>query len=528
MSDRAPATFRGAVLLLTSLLAVACTVSEPTPESVVSPSPRADSPSPAPSGLHERDGLVLEADIRATTTELIADVVVRNERAVPAHLVPDPCGRVAEVLLIQTAFQPDGHTWDGSLQAVKDLIVRDQVASQGPDRFYPPIPPPDADFASFCQQPEAPIALAPGEERTERWSLPLSLASALDEVGSEGSLVRVEVVEARSADELEFLNVLSWVDADGERAGRNLRVERPAAEIIRPLPSETSERPSRAELFDELVGASPELRAWIEAQPADGWREADLTPAMPDWGAEFLHHRLRLLTAEFERAATVLATPDGVVVSLDLPGLEDLTRQFARSPTSLPPGIGLIPEPDPYVLTENLHLPDLVLPSGGLVVGEYLLEADEGLNVETSVPPGRYPVHATLGRHADGDVRVAYATLVVSSQQTVLWEEAGSIAVDGGSTTFLSIEARDSLIAQFETDEASWERFWMERLFDSLIAHDYLATEMAVHGGVNLAHFSSGFGDGGYPVFIGYDAANHPTQIVVDFFLVHLDWPVGG
>jgi uncharacterized protein DUF4241 len=349
-------------------------------------------------------------------------------------------------------------------------------------------------------------------------------ASALDEVGSEGSVVRVEVVEARSADELEFLNGLSWVDADGDRTGRNLRVERPAAEIIRTLPSETSESPSQAELFDELIGGSAELREWIEAQPADGWREAELIPAFPELGGEFSHHRLRLVTTEFERAATILATPDGAVVSLDLPGPDDRLRQFARTPASLPAGIGLIPEPDAYVLTERLHLPDLVLPSGGLVVGEYLLEADDGLSVETSVAPGVHPVHATLARHAGGDVRVAFATLVASAEPTVRWEEAGWIAVDGGSTTFLSTEGRDALIALFEADAAAWERFWFEPVFDSLTAHDHLATEIAMDGGVNLVHFNSGFGDGGYPVFIGYDEANAPTQIVVDFFVVHLDW----
>lgn len=513
---------------MTALLGAACAVSEPSTEPTATPSPAAASVSPATSGLHERDGLVLEADIRAEATELVADVVVRNERAVPVHLVPDQCGRVAEVVLLRTVVQREGQTWDGSLQAAKDLILRDQISQQRPDRFHPPLPLPGSDLASLCPRPEAPIALAPGEERAERWHLPMSFATALDEVGSEGSAVRVEVVEARSADELEFLNVLSWVDADGDRVGRNVRVERPADEIIHTLPAETSERLSRAELFDELVSRSSVLREWIEAQPADGWREADLTPAMPEYGANFLHHRLRLLTTEFERAATVLVTPAWDIVSLDFPGAGDRTRQFARRPATLPPGIGLIPEADSYTPTEDILLPELVLPSGALVVGEYLLETDDGLSVQVSLLPGRYPVHATIARHASGDVLVAFATLAASSQPTARWEEAGSIAVDGGSATFLSAEARDALIAQFDTDEATWEGFWFERVFDSLIAHDYLATEIALDGDNNLVHMSSGIGDGGYPVFIGYDAAGEPTQVVVDFYIVHLDWPLDG
>jgi hypothetical protein len=42
---------------------------------------------------------------------------------------------------------------------------------------------------------------------------------------------------------------------------------------------------------------------------------------------------------------------------------------------------------------------------------------------------------------------------------------------------------------------------------------------------LNLVQFSSGNGDGGYPVFVGYDAFRRPTCLVVDFYLLHMDWP---
>ena len=42
---------------------------------------------------------------------------------------------------------------------------------------------------------------------------------------------------------------------------------------------------------------------------------------------------------------------------------------------------------------------------------------------------------------------------------------------------------------------------------------------------MNLVEFSSGNGDGVYPVFVGYDSAGEPTRVVVDFYLFHLDWP---
>jgi len=513
----------GGILLVVGVL-VGCTSAGPLESLTPMPSERPPVVAAPNELIAEREGLVLEADLQATTAELIAEVVVRNDRSVPVHLVPDPCGRIAEVMLVRTKLLPEGRRWSGAIQAVKEIVVRDQVARQDPDRFHPPRPSADAEPESFCPTPEAPIALAPGEERAERWTLPRILATALDEIGSDGTAVRVEIVEARSADELEFLNTLSWADADGERAGRNVRIEHPAAGLVRTLPRDPSEPTSRGELFDVLMAESAELRAWIEDQPADSWREVRLTPASPEYGVAYVS--FRLTTTGYERAATVRATPDGRPLELVLPGPADATRQFARRAATLPPGIALIPEPEAYDLTEDLLLPELFLPSGGIVVGEYLLDS-EGLAVETSVPAARYPVHATLASDGEADVRVAFASLVVSDAPTVRWEEIGTIAVDGGSTAFISVEGRDALIDLFERDQAAWDRFYSEDLWDSQVAHDYRATEWPVEDELNIAYFSSGFGDGGYPVFIGYDAQDRPTRIVADFYVVHLDWPNG-
>jgi uncharacterized protein DUF4241 len=64
-----------------------------------------------------------------------------------------------------------------------------------------------------------------------------------------------------------------------------------------------------------------------------------------------------------------------------------------------------------------------------------------------------------------------------------------------------------------------------EAIFDSMVAHDYLATEWELTPETNLVRVSSGVGDGGYPVYVGYDAAGEPPRVVVDFYLLHLSWP---
>jgi hypothetical protein len=215
------------------------------------------------------------------------------------------------------------------------------------------------------------------------------------------------------------------------------------------------------------------------------------------------------------------ARPDGSGVVVRLPGEESRTRDFARGPGTLPPGITLVPDPD-YALTDDLHLPEVLLPSGRVLVGEYLFDLEP---LDITVAPGAYPVHATLARYRDRDTdNVAFASLVLSDAPTVRWERADDIAVDGGSTTIVSVEGRDAMSRLFEDDENAWLA-QSDEIFDSLAAHDYLGTEFPITADTNLVHVSSGIGDGGYPVYVGFDAAGGPTRVVVDFYLLHLDWP---
>ena len=525
--DQFATHWRRAIQLFVALALSACAgefTTSTMPASESTATLLAETPIPAGILSGDRDGLVLQAEMHATANSVVIEVVVRNDRTELVHLASDQCGRVTEARLVRTQFEPEGDRWSGSVQAVKDLILDDKLSSQPADRFHPRVPGDPSERVPECNRPERPIPLGSGDAIVERWELPLDSATVLAEVGSAASVVRLEVVEARSPDELEFIDIYQDRFADEERRGRNLRIEAPAESVVRQAPPAEGERLSLGELFDRLI-VNEELRGWIEAQPADSWMLADLTPASPEFDdPELAHVHLRVVTTEFERAARVVAEPDGSEATVELPGPEARTRDFARRPGTIPPGVDLIHEPESFALTEDLVLPALLLPFGRVVIGEYLLTPEEWA-LDMTLPQGRYPVHATLARYREQDFdTVALATLLVSSEPTVRWEEAGVVGVDGGSTTITSAEGAQALIELIERDEAEWFAFNEEEVFESLAAHDYLATEVAV-GDVNLAHFSSGVGDGGYPIFVGYDAADRPTRIVVDFLLLHLDWP---
>jgi hypothetical protein len=471
------------------------------------------------------DGLTLMADVAATSGSIVVESVLRNDRDVAVYVVPDQCGRVTDVELERTDFEPEGMTWQGPLQVVKDEILDDQRGRQPPDSFHPRRVGETSSDVPECVRPERVTRLDPGTEIAERWELPFEWqfgpARALAELGSDGTRIGLEAVEARDPDRLEFLDIMRAQDEDADRAGRLVRTELATSAVLTREATDPVAGPSMGELYDRLV-ANERLRAWIESQPIDGWRLADLQPAIPAVGGEYADLRLRLLSRSYERAARVVARPDGSAPVVTLPGEQDRARVFERRPGTLPPGIDLIPEPDSYSISNDLLLGDVTLPSGRVVVGEFLLDLEP---LAITVGPGGYPVHATLARYQDQEWDdVSFATLVLSDAPTVRWEHADDIAVDGGSTSIVSAEGGDALSARFETDEAAWTGWW-EAAFESLAAHDYLATMIELSPELDLAYLTSGVGDGGYPVYVGYDAGGRPTRVVVDFYLLHLAWP---
>ena len=471
------------------------------------------------SGEHE--GLAVEGQVTSTGSSIAVDVVVRNDRDEPIHLVPDQCGRVVDVELERTEFLPEGKRWEGSVQAVKEIVLRDQRFDENPDLFAPRRVGDSSSATPECRRPEKLIVLEPGATIAERWELPFDTSRTLREVGAAAGMVSLEAIEARDPNEMEYADIVSFTDEEAVREGRAARAELELSEVLDRAASEPLEGPSRGELFDRLL-EDEELRAWIQDQPADAWGHAELRPAHPGYGADFERLRLEMVASTFEHAAVVTAAPDGSNPVLDLPGDEDRTREFPRTAGSLPPGIAALPDSDYDADGGSRARRSAASERAGQSSAS---TCSTPIHSGSRSTPGAYPAHATLVRYNDEDVdSVAFATLVLSDAPTVRWEEATNIAVDGGTTTITSVEGRDELGRVFEDDQLGSMQL-DEDIFYSMVAHDSLGTEWELTPDTNLVRVSSGIGDGGYPVYVGYDAAGNPTRVVVDFLLLHLAWP---
>ena len=281
----------------------------------------------------DRHGLRLRIKLSATRASLVVETRVANRRDEAAYLVPDQCGRVTEVVLARTRFEPTGRRWRGSLAAVKRYILAQQRSAQDPDRFAPRRPGETSTNVPPCRRPARPIRLGSGDEIDERWELPFTNAYGLAAVGSANTVVRAEIVEARGRNEPEFLDLLPTGEAEQGRRRRRLRLEEPVSRVVKRPPAGGAAKPSLGQLYDRLL-ANKALRRWLDAQPIRSWRDAELF-VTPD-GVRF-----KAITSRYERAATATARGDGTRVRLQLPSEADRARMWLRRRGTIPPGCGL-------------------------------------------------------------------------------------------------------------------------------------------------------------------------------------------
>lgn len=176
-------------------------------------------------------------------------------------------------------------------------------------------------------------------------------------------------------------------------------------------------------------------------------------------------------------------------------------------------------------------LGELVAPSGQIIACDPLT-AIEPTPFAQRIAPGRYPVLASVAALANGDQRVACAMLRLSDAPVVRWEMARlrgqegialqtgeffGYAIDAGVGCFMDAQAATALDARYENDES-----YDEALIDAMEANraqqfDFANVALDDVTGVNVVMFESGWGDGVYISYWGFDASDAPACLVTDF-----------
>lgn len=145
-------------------------------------------------------------------------------------------------------------------------------------------------------------------------------------------------------------------------------------------------------------------------------------------------------------------------------------------------------------------------------------------------PMGKFPVQLAIAR-IRGDERTAFSRIYFSQAPVVKWEfalDSGKkqlpiggehmygYGVDGGIGLFIDAKANQAFSALRAKDEDLWEKVFVRGM------HEHTTWEYTVFqfGDHNLASFSTGFGDGSYATYVGYDAGGRPCRLLTDFGLI--------
>ena len=200
---------------------------------------------------------------------------------------------------------------------------------------------------------------------------------------------------------------------------------------------------------------------------------------------------------------------------------------------------------------------ELRLPSGRIVACDPFtgLGPYGGDPFTVAVPPGRYPVTASVveitagqepgsefgsefGPDADADaeadpehpqLRVAAARLTILDEPVTDWEQAVvpeqdlaalgedefyGYGVDAGTGCFVDAEAVEPL-GEFEGDNET-----LQAAFEAVEWAAAVVTLADPASGHNLVAFSSGWGDGSYPTWIGRTRTGEVACLVTEFFVI--------
>ena len=210
-------------------------------------------------------------------------------------------------------------------------------------------------------------------------------------------------------------------------------------------------------------------------------------------------------------------------------------------------------------VTFSIHnMGELVVTSGTLVAADPLLPPDPFHSFPQSIQPGRYPVIASVAHlrqlelqeyqseFSADDWRIACMMLRISQKTAVTWQSTDDFGygVDSATGSLMDMDAalvlydlyraelydeyRNRLYAKFDEFDYSplnddcheyrnrlYAKF--HHLFDPLVK--WASIQVSDTTEANVMAFTSGYGDGHYPSYWGYDEESNLACLVTDFIL---------
>jgi hypothetical protein len=173
----------------------------------------------------------------------------------------------------------------------------------------------------------------------------------------------------------------------------------------------------------------------------------------------------------------------------------------------------------------TLEIGKIKIVSGKIIACDPIVMQD-GIAFTQNFPTGHFPVQLAMAK-LPNDERVAFSRILFSSNAVSKWEFALQpgqrpiplkdttiycYGVDAGSGIFIDESANKIFNKKAESE---WENVFVSK-FEQYnyrgFIHDF--------EGYNLAAFSTGYGDGCYSTYIGFDEKGNVCRLLTDFGLI--------
>lgn len=180
----------------------------------------------------------------------------------------------------------------------------------------------------------------------------------------------------------------------------------------------------------------------------------------------------------------------------------------------------------------------LKLPSGRVCAADPFISLPDAKPFTQSTPTGAFPVRLAVADFPSGGTRVTFARVDFKHTQVVCWSmavvekqdvatlkdnEIFGYGVDTGTGSFFDPTAGKAAAELLKADNDVWETWQTEGEANGpKIVGPYSFLLNLQLGEANAIMFHSGWGDGFYASWFGYDADGNVAALITDFQTV--DW----
>lgn len=182
------------------------------------------------------------------------------------------------------------------------------------------------------------------------------------------------------------------------------------------------------------------------------------------------------------------------------------------------------------------YIGDLVVVSGKILAADPLVLMTVR-PFDLSIEPGTYPISLSVARFISRlgyEERIAYAMIGIQASPVTDWKiatgptfgyEYGShgeciYGVDSATGSFMDVEAEQILLdTELDEPEEATFSYKLTELLDHSNQQYGAWANLCVsqESGANVIAFTSGWGDGAYASYFGYDREGKVSRIVTDF-----------